>query len=781
MLYQVLLFVLCVNVLSAQEHVQPAQDASKEQLLVETSALKAEAAAHEAAGRFSDARAAYKRVLILDPSDFETKRKVHSLALEHPGLGNSYFVQQQLITVEAQVHLARAAAFREKHQVQEALDELDYAEALHKRSTEALSQGDLLHLHELRIALYKERQEYELVELEKRRLENQRQMVIAVEKNELRERNIFEQRLARVTKMVRAAHYERALSLCRNLIKDYPGNEIVDDMFVHVVDLAHQQRQLNFDESMENIKREIRHQMHEVLIPFAWDGIPRYPDDWETRINNRKLDYYSVDLPDWQVALQDKIAERTTVHFEEQDIGDALDFLSTRLGVNIVVDPDIRASGSLVNIQARNMTIENILSWLARQVDSQWQFYNEAIYFGASQEKEVITRVYDVGQLVYNAPDFPGVELALANSASDGGGLFQDDFGDSEDGIAPEDLIDLLQATVDPTGWEDNDDWGVRVRGTMLMISASAETHILIREFIHGLRDMNDLLINISTQWVTVSDLFVEEIGVNWLNEGRIAGVVDEAIHSERPNGADDDYDFGINVDNVLPTSAVTTANTIINRGLRLDFAILNAIQAVAVFEAVQFKEKARILEQIELSVHNGARANAFVGNSIAYISDYDVQSNGVGNGQVSLLDPVIDVLSVGAALDIRPFASSDRKYVSLDLRPAFTTVEFDIANIVALQQLPSLAAELTMPIELPIVRVKQARTRVMIPDRGTLLAGGFGEHIEQNSYAQIPVLGNLPFIGRLFGRRAIRESRRSLYLTVTAKIIMYSELETLQ
>ncbi len=758
----------------------------------EIMALLHEAKKLEEAGRFADARQKYSQVLKITPGDYDIRRKIVEVGLERPDAGFSYFVEHQLMAVEAQTHMLRAEQFYKKGQIQLALDELDYAEALHNRTKQALTNTDVSRLHELRVLLFRARKDNELAEREKQRLENQRRMVAVVQDNEVRERNIFEQRLARISDLVKKALYERALVLSRNLVRDYPANPAADTMFMHVVDLAHKQRQLSFDESMENLKREIRHQMHEGLIPKAWDGMPIYPEDWNTRINTREVSYYEIDIPDWKVALQNKMAERTSVNFEDQDIGDALDFLSTRLGVNIVVDPDVRASGTVVNIQARNMTIGNILSWLAQQADSQWEYYNEAIYFGPPQEQEPVTRIYDVGQLVYAAPDFPGVELVLGSGqsgASGGAGLFSEDDGfDTDGGIAPEDLIDLLQETVNPIGWEDHDDWGIRVRGSTLMITANADTHLLIREFIHGMRDANDLLVNISARWVTISDIFVEEIGLNFLNEGRLDNVVNEAIHPSRPRDPDDDVDFGINVEHVLPGSAVSTAQTILDRGLRLDFAVIDAIQMVAVFEAFQIKEKGRVLEEVSLTVHNAARANAFMARSIAYIRDYDVESGAVGggNGQISRLDPQIGILNVGAALDIKPFVSSDRKYVSLDLRPSFTTVEFDIAVIVAIQQFNAGAlgrppSEMAFPIELPIVRSKQVRTRVMIPDRGTILAGGFGEHIEQNSYAQIPVLGNLPFIGRLFGRRAIRESRQSLYLMVTPKIIMFSELETLQ
>ena len=73
---------------------------------------------------------------------------------------------------------------------------------------------------------------------------------------------------------------------------------------------------------------------------------------------------------------------------------------------------------------------------------------------------------------------------------------------------------------------------------------------------------------------------------------------------------------------------------------------------------------------------------------------------------------------------------------------------------------------------------MESAGTRVMIPDRGTVLVGGLGNHIDQSGSSKVPVLGHIPFLGRLFGVRDRVSEHSQMYLRVYARMILYDEEE---
>ncbi len=73
---------------------------------------------------------------------------------------------------------------------------------------------------------------------------------------------------------------------------------------------------------------------------------------------------------------------------------------------------------------------------------------------------------------------------------------------------------------------------------------------------------------------------------------------------------------------------------------------------------------------------------------------------------------------------------------------------------------------------------MRSVGTTVMVPDKGTLLVGGFGRHIDESGSSKLPFLGHIPYLGRLFGRRGRYSDRSQLYLLVTVNIITYDEAE---
>jgi type II secretory pathway component GspD/PulD (secretin) len=64
----------------------------------------------------------------------------------------------------------------------------------------------------------------------------------------------------------------------------------------------------------------------------------------------------------------------------------------------------------------------------------------------------------------------------------------------------------------------------------------------------------------------------------------------------------------------------------------------------------------------------------------------------------------------------------------------------------------------------------------VSIPDGGTLLLGGIKRVGEANQNGTLPVLGNLPIIGRLFENRTAVTEQEELLVMVTPRIIIQEE-----
>jgi type II secretory pathway component GspD/PulD (secretin) len=189
-------------------------------------------------------------------------------------------------------------------------------------------------------------------------------------------------------------------------------------------------------------------------------------------------------------------------------------------------------------------------------------------------------------------------------------------------------------------------------------------------------------------------------------------------------------------------------------------------------------------------------RANTFMGNQFAYIASYDVGAGGA-NGLSATLDPKIGILNTGAILDIKPYVSSDLKYVTMEFKPSLATLESDFVEELFVPRFFPTGFNAggaggagavignviiqSFPIELPNILLEELQTNVTIPDDGSLLVGGWANNIDQTTSAEIPFLGHIPFLGRLFGQRGRYSTRQKLYMLATVHVINYQELEAKQ
>jgi type II secretory pathway component GspD/PulD (secretin) len=127
---------------------------------------------------------------------------------------------------------------------------------------------------------------------------------------------------------------------------------------------------------------------------------------------------------------------------------------------------------------------------------------------------------------------------------------------------------------------------------------------------------------------------------------------------------------------------------------------------------------------------------------------------------------PSIDQLNSGRMFVVTPTVSGDRKYVTLELRPQFQSVEFDDF------------LDATGPLQLPRNTYTTIATTVTVPDRGWLLLGGLKQSGETEVEAGVPILSKLPVLKRAFTNRSRVKDERVLLMLVKPTIIIQGELE---
>ncbi|TVR11921.1 MAG: hypothetical protein EA401_10105 [Planctomycetota bacterium] len=610
----------------------------------------------------------------------------------------------------------------------------------------------------------------------------QREQVVA------EERSVYQERLRRIVAVQQRGHYELALAQARQLVSDYPDAASAEALFQRLVERVFEQRKLSLAERERAVRQELHERIHRAMIPEGFDGRPLFPDDWrrrQERTSTVAMD--AQEVPEWQERLLDRMAQRLSVEFSDVDPIEVVEFVANRAGINVVIASDLRlAAHAPVSLQVSNMRVENLFNWVCRAMGTRWILRGGAVFIGDGREDDTELRIYDITEALFAPPDMPGPRvagnrMATAGAAGGGGGgtggfdLFRGAGVDDGDGLMPEDLMDLIREAVSPQAWDDPDvNMEVRNR-TQLLITAPPALHTMVQEFLRSQMAVNRTMVHTRMRWLEIRDTMVEEIGVNWRSGGDGAML---RPFSSGTAGIRRNYSTGsaaAGIINRLPGTALSMSQEAASSGLQLHAALLGSTQLSAIFTATRQNERGRSVSGIDLTTMHGQRAHALFLSQVSYITDYNVETGGDGNGVV---EPVLGTAPVGSVLDVRPYVSADRKYVTMDLRPLHTSLSFTVERFSVITTIGDTFAVLSFPLELPNLRTHTAGTRVMIPDGGSILVGGFSEAVDQHAYSTVPVVGHVPFIGRLFGKRGRFQENTRLFLLVSVDIILYDEEE---
>jgi type II secretory pathway component GspD/PulD (secretin) len=202
---------------------------------------------------------------------------------------------------------------------------------------------------------------------------------------------------------------------------------------------------------------------------------------------------------------------------------------------------------------------------------------------------------------------------------------------------------------------------------------------------------------------------------------------------------------------------------------------ILDDLQVSFILQATQAHKDSKNLNAPKVTVLSGESAGIRVETEKSYVSDYEFEENTTtGDNPIitSIADPEISIIRDGVVLNVTPTITSDKKYVLLRIMTSYTETNFETYNI------PDTETGDFYPIDLPISQIADVRTRVTVPDGGTLLIGGQKLTGEMNSEEGVPVLSKLPVLGRLFENRGKVKDNSILLILVKPTIILQDEQE---
>jgi general secretion pathway protein D len=216
--------------------------------------------------------------------------------------------------------------------------------------------------------------------------------------------------------------------------------------------------------------------------------------------------------------------------------------------------------------------------------------------------------------------------------------------------------------------------------------------------------------------------------------------------------------------------------------------------QFQVVVRALNQKKGIDLLSAPSVTTKSGQRAIIEVVRELRYPRTYtqpQVPSIGTTTTTGSQVVPVVvtpttpqdwETRNTGVTLEVEPVVGGDSTTIDLNLVPQVVEFEGFInygspINAVGVNTVAGIS--ISQPVELtpnvinqPVFSTRKVTTSVSVYDGQTVVLGGLMREDVQKTEDKVPILGDIPLVGRAFRTNTEQHTKKNLVIFVTAKIV---------
>lgn len=765
----------------------------------------ANARAQIAEGRTEEAGDALSRALDLDPDNAEANRLWNELQAGSDAMETATASRQEAATArtraeeslrKARVMLARGDADGATLELEMAQDTIRFAPA--GTAWNGLDQEVATLLADAQAKRAALAQSSSDESVRKTRDDLRRREQAEIERRRRRVANLMDEAID----AFRGQRYDTTIELSEAALKLEPRNERAKDLRDTAFRAQREKVQTEFLRNKREQYLRWQEEMEDLRIPET--EVVSFPDDeyWqdisEKRKKRRGLDLMRDVSPterELRAELSATMIQGLQIS-QEESLTTVIDALRAITGLPMIVDPAAETAatdeGVVFDLELTNpLSAEKALNLITDIAGSEvtWTIRHDTILVTTREKARgsLVIVNHDVQDLIFGLTDFlgpriGGLRLLDDIEDDDGGGLFGG-LGEKPVLNEPADLETLVQENVAVGTW---DETGISITleaGNMIIVH-TPEVQMKVRQFLEDLRRFSSSLVTIESKFMTISDNFIQEIGVEFrgldnsgspftdlddvkLEDGVTAGL-DNSGNPTTPTAPSagffydggQDGEFKGRTENLFDSTLGNALNVF--GGLTAQYTFLDDLQASLILRMVEKSQSIELINDQMLSVHNTQRAFVTVINQRAYVQDFEVE---VAQFQ-AIADPVINVLTEGIVLDVRPTIHHNRRQITLEIQPT-------VAQVVSLSNFTTSLSGSTQPVtfQLPELEVQSVFTTAVVPDGGTILLGGLSRLRNIERRAEVPWLANIPLVGFFFKEEGYNDERESLMIMIRAWI----------
>ena len=290
----------------------------------------------------------------------------------------------------------------------------------------------------------------------------------------------------------------------------------------------------------------------------------------------------------------------------------------------------------------------------------------------------------------------------------------------------------------------------------LITITKDVQTVKKVEEYINTVMDRIHKQVLIDVQLLNVSLSSAKTTGIDWSQIYNLQNV-NINFGTSAMRGIDS-WTAGKDMADKIPTITQLTG------GRSWDYIRLDG--SIGINDLIKFLKtqgNVRSISNPKLLALNNQPALINSGNKIYYTRQGTVVSG--GNNSTTTSNNLIESVFAGISLDITPEIFDDNS-ILLKINPSITDC------LSSSQCQPSISKIPEIKNQPPDLSVKQIFSVVKAKDGDKIILGGLIKNTNDNSETKLPLLGDIPILGGLFGQEKKQENIEELVIVITPHIV---------
>ncbi len=331
------------------------------------------------------------------------------------------------------------------------------------------------------------------------------------------------------------------------------------------------------------------------------------------------------------------------------------------------------------------------------------------------------------------------------------------------------------------------------VRGIGKLVVANTQENLTVFERVLSILNVVPYQIEIEARFVEVAQTDVDSLGLEWMLTDTWQ-IAEMAADAAKPPAARRRIVMNENE----TTGGFTQGNRFLTQGgtrgplgvqmmdqVASISSVLTNPELTMVLHALQQRGHTDLLSAPKITTQSGQQATIKVVTEYIYPTAFETSgiggetstlAGGGGGGTVGAVVTPLDFTTreVGVILEVLPEVSPEGQMINLLLSPEVVSEPTwrNFGSTYTSFDPNGNPVEQVLNMEQPFFHTRKLRTNLLIYNGATVVMGGMITEVRNSVDDKIPLLGDIPVLGRLFRSKYDSSEKRNLLIFVTARLV---------